>query len=424
MSCINFFTITYRKAENMTRKSVFSAADILLPDFSPCSDDYTKWAVIACDQFTSNIGYWNETERIVGTSPSTYDYILPEAFLETPRAEEKTVSFKEKMASLDSSPLKKTVNGFIYIERTLNDGKIRRGILGMVDLEEYDYAADSTSAIRATEQTVAERIPPRSALRAMAAIELPHAMVFVNDQSSLFVKAEQIARNCPVIYDFDLMQGGGHIKGYAIEGDAAEALSSVIVENEQLSPIPYAVGDGNHSLAAAKSLYESVKDKYGDEAADHPARYALCEVVSIYDGAIEFEAIHRVVMKADAADVITELEKIASKGDGEQNITVITSNGEWKYSFTETSHDMTVGTLQNFIDKYICDHSDAVCDYIHGEDELRSLVNENSVAFMFDGFDKSNLFSYIKNGPMPRKTFSMGDARSKRYYLEARKIIK
>ena len=220
------------------------------------------------------------------------------------------------------------------------------------------------------------------------------------------------------------MQGGGHIKGYAIEGKAAEKFSAYIAENEAACKLPYAVGDGNHSLAAAKHHYEKTKLILGDGATNHPARYALCEIISIYDEAVEFEPIHRILKNVDVADVIASLSKIASIENGDQRTRVITSSSASIYSFFETSHDMTVGTLQNFIDDYVKNHPEAACDYIHGEEELRALVDESSVAFMFDGFDKSMLFSYIKNGPMPRKTFSMGDARIKRYYLEARRILK
>ena len=408
----------------MTNKTIFSSADILLPDYAYDSEDFLKWAVIACDQFTSDISYWDKTEKIIDSAPSTYDYILPEAFLDTEREDIKTSDFKEKMKCIDSSPLKKEINGFIYIERTLSDGKIRRGILGMLDLESYDFSADSKSDIRATEQTVPERIPPRSALRAMATIELPHAMVFTDDKTDLFKKAENIASFCPVVYDFDLMQGGGHIKGFAIEGDAADLLAEYITKNEQAAPLPYAVGDGNHSLAAAKALYSNIRAELGEAALVHPARYALCEVVSIFDEAIEFEPIHRIIKNVDPEDVLAELSTIAVPGAGGQAVRVITDSIEENYRFTETSHSMTVGTLQNFIDGYVSSHQNAVCDYIHGESELRALVNECSVAFMFDGFDKSLLFEYIKDGPMPRKTFSMGDAKSKRYYLEARRIVR
>ena len=407
----------------MTEKNILTKALILLPEYSKDSSDFTKWSVIACDQFTSDISYWNETEKIIGGAPSTYDYILPEAYLETEREVSKTADFKAKMADISSSPLKARVNGFVYIERTLTDGKIRRGILGKMDLEQYDYAADSASAIRATEQTVAERIPARRALRAEAVIELPHIMVFADDVTGLFAKAKTLVSDDNVIYDFELMQLGGHIKGYAIEGAAADELMLAIAENEKSAALPYAVGDGNHSLAAAKSHFEALKAKIGEEkAASHPARYALCEVVSIYDDAIEFEPIHRIIKGVDTEKLASVLAKVTAEGEGEQTIHFITADAEKLLHFTEKTHSMTVGTLQNLIDGYLAEN-DGVCDYIHGEDELRALAREkNSAAFMFEGFDKSKLFDYIKSGPMPRKTFSMGDARSKRYYLEARYI--
>ena len=409
----------------MNTKNILTEACILLPDYKKDSESFKKWAVIACDQFTSDISYWNETESIIGASPSTYDYILPEAYLGTPREAEKTADFKRKMANLESSPMKERVNGFIYIERTLSDGKIRRGILGKIDLEHYDYSPDSESLVRATEQTVAERIPARRELRAEAVIELPHIMVFADDVTGLFKKAKALTNEECIVYDFDLMQGGGHIKGYAIEGDAAEKLSIAIEENEKTAPLPYAVGDGNHSLAAAKSHYEAVKAHIGIEnAVEHPARYALCEVVSIYDDAIEFEPIHRILKGIDTSKLASALAKVSSESEGEQTVRFLTADVEKVLTFTETTHSMTVGTLQDFIDAYLAEN-EGVCDYIHGEDELRTLAeHKNTAAFMFDGFDKSKLFKYIENGPMPRKTFSMGDARSKRYYLEARLITK
>lgn len=404
-------------------KTVFSASDILLPYSDASNRDFEKWAVIACDQFTSDISYWDETERIIGGTASTYDYILPEAYLGTPRESEKTEKLKRVMESDTTSVFNKSFVGFVAVERTLSNGKTRCGILGKIDLEAYDYLPSSCSSVRATEQTVLERIPPRRALRAMASVELPHIMIFADDRASLFAKAREMSTAENKLYDFELMQGGGHITGYAITGALAEKLSDAIAENEKLSPLPYAIGDGNHSLAAAKSHYEQLRDALGDEAAlAHPARYALCEIVSIDDDAIEFEPIHRIVKNVCVRDILSALDKITCEGDGEQCITVITANGEKRLSFTEKTHAMTVGTLQNFIDEYLSTN-DGVCDYIHGEDSLRELArDESSVAFMFEGFDKSKLFSYIKDGPLPRKTFSMGDAYSKRYYLEARRI--
>ncbi len=420
-----FFCPKTKKGTINVNKTIFSKADILLPKYAPTSENFSKWAVIACDQFTSDIAYWNRVEDAVKDSISTYHYILPEAYLgkEKESAHKNTVA--RYMATYAHGPLQAMTppfTGFIYIERTLTDGKVRHGILGAVDLEEYDYSPTSTSPIRATEETVASRIPPRCAMRRGATVELPHIMVFAEDRTGLFAKAEELCGR--VLYDFELMEGGGHIKGYAVEGDACDALTAAIAENEAACPLPYAMGDGNHSLASAKMHYEEIKAELGEDATGHPARYALCEVVSISDTAIEFEPIHRIVTGVSKDELIAALEKIAEKASGEQEVRVITDSGECVYSFTETSHSMAVGTLQNFIDGYIASHDGAECDYIHGEEELKALVSESSVAFMFDGFDKSRLFEFIKDGPLPRKTFSMGDARSKRYYLEARKIVK
>lgn len=411
----------------MANKNIFTAADILIPHYDPHSENFGKWAVIACDQFTSDTSYWEETERIIGNTPSTYNYILPEAYLGTDREVSKKLSSARYMRCVWNSPLQLSTvhrDRFIYIERTLTGGKVRRGILGKIDLEQYDYNADSKSPVRATEETVLSRIPPRCELRADAIVEFPHIMVFTDDRTGLFEKAGVLAADGKLVYDFDLMQGGGHITGRKIYGEALDALTLAISENEAAASLPYAIGDGNHSLAAAKAHYEKIRDELGDEALQHPARYALCEVVSIYDEAIEFEPIHRIVKNVSVSDLMSELEKAASVGGGNQEITVIADGKEAVYSFNAKTHDMTVGTLQNFIDAYLAEHPEAECDYIHGEDALRSLAKvSGTVAFMFDGFDKAQLFSYIKNGPMPRKTFSMGDAASKRYYLEARYII-
>ncbi len=405
--------------------NIFKSAPILVPLFSPKSENFTKWAVIACDQFTSDPAYWKRVEERVGDSISTYQFILPEAYLGTEKEKSHMQQWKSYMSCYRSTPIRPRLNkyhGFVFVERTLGTGKTRRGILGMIDLEAYDYSKESKSQVRATEETVPSRIPPRMKNRSMATVEFPHILVFAEDKTGFFKKAEELAGR--VLYDFDLMENGGHLKGSAIEKEAADELEALIGESEKLSSLPYAVGDGNHSLAAAKAHYENLKKELGDEAAEHPARYALCEIVSLDDDAIEFEPIHRIIKGVDRADLISSLEKSAVRGDGEQTVTVITKDGEAKYSFTEKTHAMTVGTLQNFIDGYISAHDGASCDYIHGEKALRQLVEEDSVAFMFDGFEKSRIFEFIGDGPMPRKTFSMGDAESKRYYLEARQIVK
>ena len=401
------------------KSTIFSSAEIMLPKVK----DYTKWAVIACDQFTSDIEYWKECERIIDSSPSSYDYILPEAYLGTEEEAPKTTEIKSCMQKIDYSSDFNIINGYIYVERKLSNGKTRCGIVGKLDLEEYDYNKGSVSKIRATEQTVLERIPPRCAIRKAAAIELPHIMVFISDKNGIFDVARKAALCESPIYNFDLMQGGGHLTGYKITDYNADLLGEKLSEYESGSDgISYAIGDGNHSLAAAKAHYESLKSEIGNDALKHTARYALCEIVAIEDESIEFEPIYRVLKNCDTHDVIDKLKKIS--GSGRQTVEVVTSTDDFKLTFANPTHTLTVGTLQNFIDEYIKFNSGVVCDYIHGRDELQSLsVQPNCIGFLFEGIDKGDLFEYIsKNDAYPRKTFSMGDSKSKRYYLEARKI--
>ena len=408
--------------------NIFSSAKILVPYYSPNSENFKKWAVIACDQYTSEPKYWSDVESYTDNACSSYDYILPEAYLGTDREESKKSSVIAYMNASWSSPVRPVeprVTGFMYVERHLSNGKIRRGILGKIDLEQYDFTSDSSSAVRATEQTVESRIPARRKMREHATIELPHIMVFANDKTELFDKAKSLSENGRLMYDFDLMMDGGRIVGHAIEGNDAEILENAVAENEKASSLPYAVGDGNHSLAAAKAHYENIKASLGDKAAEHPSRWALCEIVSIDDESVEFEPIYRIMKNVSADDVKTSLDKITEKGtDGTQTVTVIAGGDEYTASFNSPAHALTVGTLQNFIDEYVSAHEGAECDYIHGIANLRELAKEeNTVAFLFDGIKKSELFDGIKDGPLPRKTFSMGDAKSKRYYLEARLII-
>ena len=416
----------------------FKRADILLPNFSKDSEKMKKWSVVACDQYTSEPDYWKGVEECVGDSPSTFRITVPEIYLNDADIDQR---IKRTNAAMDKYMAEQVFeeykNTYIFVERTLANGVKRLGIMGAVDLEDYDYSKESQTKIRATEGTVVSRIPPRLKVRKDAPVELPHIMMLIDDDKrEIIEKNSEMTDSFEKLYDFDLMQNSGHIAGYKMSEAACarleeklSALDDIDAFNKKYdvkkdSPLIFAMGDGNHSLAAAKSLYCSIKEKLGDGALTHPARYALCEIVSIYDDAIEFEPIHRIVKNVSPDELISALSGVASEVDGEQKIRVITKDSEKVYSFTSTTHDMTVGTLQNFIDEYIVSHSGVVCDYIHGEDELRALVREDSVAFMFDGFDKSQLFSYIKNGPMPRKTFSMGDAKSKRYYLEGRVIVK
>ncbi len=404
-------------------KSVFSAADILLPRFEKGSSLWGGWSVIACDQFTSEPEYWAEAEKLSAGQLSALDLVLPEAYLESEKEAEGKARIAAAMTDI-TTKLDKHSNCMILLERTLPNGAIRRGIVGKIDLEEYDFTADSSSAVRATEETVIERIPPRVAVRESATVELPHIMVFADDRDGdIFAPAFNIKDTLEKIYDFELMLGGGHVCGYKLDGAALEAVCCGIhkYEEKRAGTVVYAVGDGNHSLASAKAHYENIKKSLGEKAAEHPARYALAEIVDLGDSSIVFEPIYRILKNCDPCDVLTSL-KTAGVGGGK---TECIFDGKREVVDIPALHPLTVGSLQMFIDAYIKDHPQCSCDYIHGVDSLEALSGEKGViGFLFNGIDKSELFGYVTDhGALPRKTFSMGEAKSKRYYLEAREIV-
>lgn len=416
----------------------FDAAEILLPDF--CKVDGTRWAVVACDQYTSEPDYWERAAATVGEAPSTLSMILPEVYLED--AETRIPKIHASMEELLKSHLVAYPNAMLCLCRTQSDGKIRRGLIGAVDLEQYDYNRGSTSLVRATEGTVLERIPPRVAVRRNASLEAPHVMLLIDDAQKTVI--EPILAACEgrePIYDFDLMLGGGHACAYALtqeEQRAARAALNALITPEaiearygdrSLSPLLFAVGDGNHSLATAKAAYEEIKQAIGEEASQvHPARYALCEVVNLHDDALQFEPIYRVVFDADVDALTSELSAYLSSLCGNaaaQHMTLVSAAGESVLTVAHPEAQLTVGTLQAFLSDYAARHPEVTVDYIHGEASLRTLAQrENAVGFLFEGMRKDELFrTVIYDGALPRKTFSMGHAPDKRYYLECRKII-
>ena len=399
------------------KNTVFSAADILLPAYDAKDAKFEKWAVIACDQFTSQLEYWATAEAFVGDADSTLSLILPEAYLESEKEELHKKRIEKAMQTLPEK-LKCYNDTFVYLERILPDGKLRRGVIGKVDLEEYDFSPDSKSNIRATEATVLERIPPRVAVRREATVELPHVMIFCDDrQDKIFTYLTENKAKFDVLYDFTLMQDGGKVTGYAVKGAQLEALIAEY-EASNADKLMYAMGDGNHSLASAKALYEEIKAKIGAEAAKtHPARYALAEIVNLGESAIEFEPIYRLLKNVDAEAFMKDLP---AEGKAVQ---AYWADGEKTIYFPETNA-LTIGSMQDYIDAYIKANPQVVCDYIHGEADCIELGKaEGCLAMICGGIEKDELFSYVeKYGCLPRKTFSMGEARSKRYYLEARKI--
>ena len=420
-----------------SKKLCFGATDILLPDFNRVSG--TGWAVIACDQFTSEKEYWEAAEKEVGGQPSTLSLMIPEVYLfETER---RVPLVQNAMKEYEKSVLLSHSDAMIYLERVQSDGRVRRGIIGAVDLEAYDYMKGATSPIRATEGTVIERIPPRVAVRRDAILELPHVMLLIDDAEKKVIEPLASQKDqMKIAYDFDLMLGGGHVMGYFIDNKSQKEICSALASlgtdaamREKYgdgvdAPLLFAVGDGNHSLATAKVAYEEIKSRIGAEAAkDHPARYALCEVVNLHDEALDFEPIYRVVFGSDTTDLLSKLKEYAESlnGDGkEQSVLCIKGDAEERITFSKPVQQLTVGTLQSFLDEYVKTHSEIEIDYIHGEDSLRTLSKaDGSIGFLFDGMSKGELFkTVIFDGALPRKTFSMGHARDKRYYLECRKI--
>lgn len=392
-------------------KKYLYPANILLP-----KKDFEKWAVIACDQYTSDSEYWNEVESLVGDAPSALNIILPEIYLDetNQRVEKINATMKEY---LENDVFDVYNDAFVYIEREITGGHIRRGVVGMIDLEEYDYNAGSTALCRATEQTVAERIPPRVAIRRGAPLEIPHVMVFINDPENKVLGPISSKKNELIkLYDFALMQNGGHIEGYKVSGEDCEKVNAALeslVDNGFL----YAVGDGNHSLATAKECYRRNPTENN--------RYALVEIVNIYDSAIEFEPIYRVLFNCDKENLLSEFEKAVDFTDKScgHAFEVVTCEGSETIFVTPTA-ELPVGTLQAFLDNYLRNNPEVKIDYIHGIEDTKKLCEKkNTVGFIFEGMRKSELFSAVSaDGSLPRKTFSMGHADDKRFYIEARKL--
>ncbi len=411
--------------------NAFLPADILLPK----TDHMEKWAVIACDQFTSDAAYWDRVRKNAEGAVSTINLILPEAELGTEKEAAHTAEINATMKKyMDEDVFTVYPNSFVYVERTLENGSVREGLVGMVDLDAYDYSTGATSAIRATERTVAERIPPRQRVRRDAPIELPHILMLCDDHDKKLIEPIGAKKDSlRKLYDFDLMEGGGHIAGWLVEGKdvdefnkALEEYSATVGEKYKgLKGVPmvFAVGDGNHSLATAKSCYEELKkNNPGKDLSDHPARYALVELENIHDPAQAFEPIHRVIFKTEPRKLLQALEEscCAQTGFpvkwyiGEESGTV---------HLDKNKGELAVGVLQHFLDEYLKSNPGEI-DYIHDDDALIDLARQpDAIGFLLPAMEKSQLFrGVIADGILPRKTFSMGHSREKRYYLEGRKI--
>ncbi len=419
----------------------FQRADILLPKFSKDNEKMKKWSVVACDQYTSEPEYWDAVAMSAKDEFSTLHLTVPEIFLNDADIVERIKKTNDYMAKyIREDVFCEYKNTYIFVERTLANGVKRLGIVGMVDLEDYDYAPDSQTKIRATEGTVISRIPPRLKVRQEALLELPHIMLLVDDADCDIIEANiEMIDSFEKLYDFDLMQNSGHITGYKMSEEACRLLDEKLIDLDNIErfnetygvsksyPLIYAMGDGNHSLATAKTHYENLKKEIGETAKQSPARYALCELVNLHDKSLEFEAIHRVVFDVDIEDFYSSLgEKYQLSYDESakgQTFILIADGSEKRITITNPTEYLTVASVQKFIDEYI-DKKGGEVDYIHGEDVVRKLSREKrNVGIILEAMDKGDLYkSVILDGALPRKTFSMGEACDKRFYTEVRKI--
>lgn len=416
--------------------TAFTSADILLPRDA----EYEKWAVIACDQFTSEPEYWQETEKLTEGAVTALDLILPEIYLGEADVDKRIDKIAANMYGyLDSDVFEEHKNALIYVERIQTDGVLRAGVVGAADLEEYDYSKGSTSQIRATEATVTERIPPRIKVREKAPIELPHIMILIDDEKKALI--EPLAEHkddMKKLYDFELMQGGGRLAGWLLTDTLRDELLEKLAKFSEkeafekrygladTAPLTFAMGDGNHSLATAKAYYEKLKAENPDkDMSAHPARFALAEIVNLHSPALDFEAIHRIVGAADIDQMMAKMtdELGLSEEPAEQSFVTVRGGEKKKLYVHKPTSKLTVGSLQNFLDKYLAENGGDI-DYIHGTEVVEKLAADGKkIGFVLPDMGKEQLFpTVIADGALPRKTFSMGHARDKRYYVEARKI--
>lgn len=386
----------------------FVPGDILIPKVG-----LEQWSVVACDQFTSDPAYWQSVEKLAGNSPCALGIIFPEAQLGK-------VDFDEKIAKINAAMDEYLAgdifncysDSMVYLERTLANGTVRRGIVGLIDLEQYDYSVGSTSPVRATEGTVLDRIPPRVRIRKNASLECPHVMVLLDDPKREIIEPLAARKGeLTKLYDFDLMLGGGHAAGYLLQGWDCACIT------DALAGKTLAVGDGNHSLATAKECYRQNPTPKN--------RYAMVELCNLHDDSLVFEPIHRAVFDVDAHHLFTRLSLYCGGLQGDaapQSFTLVTPHGDRVVEIPHPQEALAVGTVQSFLDSYIAENG-GIVDYIHGEIEARALVNSGAVAVLLDVMEKSQLLpAVIRDGALPRKTFSMGEAQDKRYYLECRSL--
>ena len=425
------------------QKNIIYPAKILLPKDGL---NYERLSVIACDQFTSQPEYWKAVKEHVGECPSTLNIILPEAFLEKRGVKKRIENIQAAMREYRQTVLTKSIYGFAYTERTMKSGKIRCGLVAAVDLEDYSYEKGDKPLIRPSENTVVSRIPPRLEVRRGACLESPHIMMLIDDDKKEII--ESVARrkeSLQKLYDFDLMQGGGRLCGYAVTGQEqieeiqkmfAEIASSGSFDKKYpqaagTAPIAMAVGDGNHSLATAKAYWEELKKGLSEqERENHPARYCLVEIVNIHSEAIEIEPIHRVFFGLSDKKLYAEAERFFSENGskpvknggykfvvcagGKETVLRVRKNKKWA---------LPTAAIEAFAEYITEKYSKVRVDYIHGEDTVRELCGKEAAGVILPPLEKGDLFKgVVLGGVLPRKTFSMGHAEEKRYYMECKDI--
>ena len=417
--------------------SVFNKCDILVPH----NIDLKKWSVVACDQYTSQADYWEELEKNIQDAPSALKIIYPEIYLSMPDKQKRIEKIHSTMNDyLAKGLFKELKDSFVLVDRTQRDGRVRTGLVGAVDLEEYDFSKGSTSLIRATEGTVIERIPPRVSIRLDAALEMPHILMLIDDPEETVIEPMSAKKDeFEKIYDFDLQMDSGHLTGYIPTKDAQDkAVLAIDALGEKdvffkkygvdAPPLQFAVGDGNHSLATAKTCWETIKETLSEEEKNtHPARFALVELMNVHDKTLEFEPIHRVVFDTAPEKMIEAMLDFypgaSFEDNGGQKITYCYSGKEGNIYIKDGPSKLAVGTLQIFLDKFVKENGGEI-DYIHGADVTKTLSEKpGAIGFILPSMEKSQLFeTVIHDGALPRKTFSMGEAHDKKYYMECKRI--
>ncbi len=402
-----------------------------------------KWSVVACDQYTTNQRYWSEVERFVGNSPSTLHIMLPEIYLDDPQVSERIARTKDIMRSyLEDSVLNLLPQGFVMVERYI-DGKPRKGLMVAVDLEEYDYDISKKPVIRATEETLLDRIPPRVAIRKNADVEMPHVLVLMDDKEKKVIEPLwQRKDRFPKLYDFDLLQNGGRLVGYFINDPAAiEGVMQALSELKVWDGMRFCVGDGNHSLATAKTVWEQAKETLSEEEqSESPLRYALVELLNLHDDALELRPIHRVIGKVNTAQCIQYVtDQLNRQGkdarlvfsrrrpsmqmsSAAETVFFTSKDSSGRIEIHNPAYPLVVGEIQPILEKYVEETGSCRIEYIHGDQELEAMASDyDMLGFYMPAMSKDSFFeTVIECGVLPKKCFSLGEANEKRYYLECR----